>query len=105
MIGGPRRALPVRGKGEAHLKVVVACDRRQPRAASHGSRTTLPTLEAWTERVGGPLRPPATLLRGVIFWSRLHGMISLELDGHLASMQLDAELIYRAELAELAGQT
>jgi len=61
-------------------------------------------LEAWTERVGGPLRPPATLLRGVVFWSRLHGMISLELDGHLASMQLDAELVYRAELAELAGQ-
>ncbi len=61
-------------------------------------------LETWTERVGGRPRPPAILLRGVIFWSRLHGLISLELDGHLASMQLDAQLLYRAELAELGGQ-
>jgi hypothetical protein len=35
-------------------------------------------------------------MRGVIFWSRLHGLISLELDRHLVSMQLDPELLYRA---------
>jgi hypothetical protein len=62
-------------------------------------------LEIWTERVGGQHLPPATLLRGVTFWSRLHGLISLELDGHLASMQLDPDFIYRAELAELGGHT
>lgn len=62
-------------------------------------------LETWTERVGGQHLPAATLLRGVIFWSRLHGLISLELDGHLTSMQLDPDLINRAELAELSGQT
>jgi hypothetical protein len=62
-------------------------------------------LEAWTERVGGKPRSPAVLLRGVVFWSRLHGLLSLELDRHLASMQLDPELLYRAELAELGAQT
>jgi AcrR family transcriptional regulator len=62
-------------------------------------------LDAWTRRVGGQQLPPAILLRGVIFWSRLHGLLSLELDRHLASMQLNAELLYRAELAELGGQT
>ncbi|MGZ6638946.1 MAG: TetR/AcrR family transcriptional regulator [Solirubrobacteraceae bacterium] len=61
-------------------------------------------LETWTKRVGGRVRPPAVLLGGVIFWSRLHGMLSLELDGHLASMQLDAELLYRSELAALGGR-
>jgi Tetracyclin repressor-like, C-terminal domain len=55
--------------------------------------------------VGGQQLPPAILLRGVVFWSRLHGLISLELDRHLASMQLDPELDYRAELAELGAQT
>lgn len=60
-------------------------------------------LEAWMDRVGGRKRPSGTLLRGVLFWSRLHGLVSLELDGHLASMQLDAELLYRFELAELGG--
>jgi AcrR family transcriptional regulator len=58
-------------------------------------------LETWIDRVGDRPRRPAILLRGVIFWSRLHGLISLELDGHLASMQLDPDLLYRAELAEL----
>jgi AcrR family transcriptional regulator len=62
-------------------------------------------LDTWTERVGGKQRPSAILLRGVVFWFRLHGLISLELDGHLASMQLDPELLYRAELAELGGET
>jgi AcrR family transcriptional regulator len=58
-------------------------------------------LEAWTDRVGGRPRRAAILLRGVIYWSRLHGLISLELDGHLASMQLNADDLYRSELAEL----
>jgi AcrR family transcriptional regulator len=62
-------------------------------------------LDAWTRRVGGEQLPAAILLRGVMFWSRLHGLISLELDRHLASMQLDPELLYRAELAELGAQT
>jgi AcrR family transcriptional regulator len=64
-----------------------------------------PDLDAWTQRVGGPRLAPAILLRGVIFWSRLHGLISLELDRHLASMQLDPESLYRAELSELGGET
>jgi hypothetical protein len=62
-------------------------------------------LDSWTERVGGQQLPAATLLRGVVSWSRLHGLISLELDRHLTSMQLNPELLYRAELAELGGQT
>jgi AcrR family transcriptional regulator len=61
-------------------------------------------LKAWAQPVGGPPHPPAVLMRGVLFWSRLHGLLSLELDHHLASMQLDAELLYRAELTELGGQ-
>jgi hypothetical protein len=49
--------------------------------------------------------PPAILPRRVIFWSHLSGLLSLELDRHLVSMQLDPELLYRAELAELGAET
>lgn len=56
-------------------------------------------LAAWAERVGTADRPPAVLMRGVVFWARLHGLISLEFDRHLVSMELEPELIYRAELA------
>jgi len=62
-------------------------------------------LDAWIRRVDGQELAPAILLRGGVFWSRLHGLISLELDRHLVSMQLDPELLYRAELAELGGET
>src|SRR5262245_50545546 len=34
-------------------------------------------LETWTDRVGGSKRPAVILLRGVLFWSRLHGLVSL----------------------------
>jgi len=30
-------------------------------------------LDSWTRRVGGQQLPPTILLRGVVFWSRLHG--------------------------------
>jgi AcrR family transcriptional regulator len=62
-------------------------------------------LRTWTDRVGGEQLPPAVLLGGVIFWSRLHGLVSLELDRHLRSMQLDPELLFRTELAGLGGET
>jgi len=60
-------------------------------------------LETWTDRVRGSKRPAAILLRGVFFWSRLHGLVSLELDGHLTSMQLVPEHLYRLEPAGLGG--
>ena len=81
---------------------------RQPleaRLGQEGGAAAGAELDTWTERVGGPQLPPATLLRGVTFWSRLHGLISLELDRHLVSMHLDPELLYRAELAELGAET
>jgi hypothetical protein len=62
-------------------------------------------LETWTERVGRAVAAAGHSAARRHLWSRLHGVISLELDGHLASMQLDPELIYRAELAEPGGQT
>jgi hypothetical protein len=60
-------------------------------------------LATWIQRVGGQQMPPAVLLRGVAFWSCLHGLLSL--DRHLTSMQLDGELLYRAELADLGAET
>ena len=101
----PERVIPAAQRGMA-----VILDAIEDLPAARRPKLEPPAdlraeLDAWTERVGGPQVAPAVLLRGVIFWSRLHGLISLELDRHLASMQLDPELLYRAELAELGGQT
>jgi AcrR family transcriptional regulator len=101
----PERVIPAAQRGMA-----VILDAIEALPASRKPRQKVPAelraeLDSWTERVGGQQLPPAILLRGVIFWSRLHGLVSLELDRHLASMQLDPELLYRAELAELGGET
>jgi AcrR family transcriptional regulator len=101
----PERVIPAAQRGMA-----VILDAIEALPAARKPRQKVPAelraeLDTWTERVGGQQLPPAILLRGVIFWSRLHGLVSLELDRHLASMQLDPELLYRAELAELGGET
>jgi AcrR family transcriptional regulator len=101
----PERVIPAAQRGMA-----VILDAIEALPASRKPRQKVPAelraeLEHWTERVGGQQLPPAILLHGVIFWSRLHGLVSVELDRHLASMQLDPELLYRAELAELGGET
>ena len=100
----PDRVIPA---SQRAMAVILDAVEALPKARR--SKVELPAelraeLETWTERVGGRPRPPAVLLRGVVFWSRLHGLISLELDHHLASMQLDPELVYVAELAELGAK-
>lgn len=42
-----------------------------------------------------------TLHRALSFWSRLHGVLSLELAGHFAGMAFDAELLMADEVASL----
>ena len=89
----PERVIPAAQRAMTVILDAIEALPAAPDADPARSAELRAELETWTERVGGPPRPPAVLLRGVIFWSRLHGLISLELDGHLASMQLDAELL------------
>ncbi|WP_149549675.1 TetR/AcrR family transcriptional regulator [Streptomyces marokkonensis] len=41
---------------------------------------------------------PAVLHRALSFWTRLHGVLSLELAGHFTGMGFDPALLYGAEL-------
>ncbi|MFF8028730.1 TetR/AcrR family transcriptional regulator [Streptomyces sp. NPDC007896] len=45
--------------------------------------------------------PPAVLHRALTIWTRLHGVLSLELAGHFAGMGFDPARLYDAELADL----
>jgi AcrR family transcriptional regulator len=44
---------------------------------------------------------PAALHRALTWWTRLHGVISLELAGHFAGMDFDPELLFAAEVDSL----
>jgi hypothetical protein len=42
-------------------------------------------------------------MRAIIIWSRLHGLVSLEIAGNFASMGIDARQIFEAQLATLTA--
>jgi Tetracyclin repressor-like, C-terminal domain len=59
-------------------------------------------LSAWAI----PLDPgvdPATALRAVLIWSRLHGIVSLEIAGNFASMGIDAGQLFEIQLSTLTA--
>ena len=44
---------------------------------------------------------PAAALRAVLVWSRLHGLVSLEIAGNFASMGIDPDQVFEAQLDTL----
>lgn len=59
-------------------------------------------LTAWAQ-THDPGTSPATALRAVLTWSRLHGLVSLEIAGNFASMGLDPDQVFAAQLATLTA--
>lgn len=47
--------------------------------------------------------PPAALKRAVIGWTRMHGVLSLEVEGHFEMMGIDPALLFKAEVDALTG--
>lgn len=58
-------------------------------------------LEEHRDWAEGHPAPPAVLHQALNFWTRLHGVLSLELAGHFAGMGLDPALLFAAELDDL----
>ncbi|MEU1724574.1 TetR/AcrR family transcriptional regulator [Nonomuraea sp. NPDC005692] len=48
--------------------------------------------------------PPAVLHQALSFWTRIHGVLSLELAGHFAGMGFDPALLFAAELDDLLAR-
>ncbi|MGW3324295.1 TetR/AcrR family transcriptional regulator [Streptomyces virginiae] len=72
-----------------------------PAAESHAFEDHLATHRAWAD--SHPDAPPAALRQALAFWSRLHGVLSLELAGHFTGMGLDPALLFQAEVDALTG--
>jgi AcrR family transcriptional regulator len=58
-------------------------------------------LENHRDWAGGHPAPAAALHRALSFWTRLHGVLSLELAGHFAGMDFDPPLLFEEELNDL----
>jgi AcrR family transcriptional regulator len=58
-------------------------------------------LEDHRQWADGHPAPPAALHQALTFWTRLHGVLSLELAGHFTGMGFDPALLFEAELDDL----
>ena len=61
-------------------------------------------LGHWAERAGHADLSPRVVALGLSAWTRLHGIISLELGHHLTSTGIDPALLYAAEIDALVEQ-
>ena len=60
-------------------------------------------VRGWAERTSMPDLSPQVLLLGLAAWTRMHGVVSLELGHHLGSTGVDPGLVYEAEVAALVA--
>ncbi|WP_410584417.1 TetR/AcrR family transcriptional regulator [Amycolatopsis sp. lyj-108] len=58
-------------------------------------------LDGHRDWAGDDPAPSATLHRALAFWTRLHGVLSLELAGHFTGMKFDPGLLIADELDDL----
>ncbi|WP_051370376.1 TetR/AcrR family transcriptional regulator [Streptomyces sp. 142MFCol3.1] len=57
----------------------------------------------WMERHGIEGVPEAVAARATILWARLHGLVSLEIEGNFASMGIDPATLYDAEMKDFTS--
>jgi AcrR family transcriptional regulator len=69
------------------------------------ARSTLDRqLVAWRTARGDANVPPALARRALFTWTRVHGLISLEIEGQLAGTAVNPELLFRHEVQNLLNE-
>ena len=62
-------------------------------------------VQRWGKvRAGGQISNPGVLLLGLLAWSRMHGIVSLEIEGFYEQVGVDPGLLYDAEVQHIIEQ-
>lgn len=95
---------PEQGIAAIHGAMIVLLGLLSELEGSAGDNARATRLDAqltrWAQTRGGEASPRVLRL-GVLTWTRLHGIVSLELAGVFDAMGLDAGLLLDAELAQV----
>ncbi|MFC8191014.1 TetR/AcrR family transcriptional regulator [Cellulomonas sp. NPDC057328] len=84
------------------LPVLAALGEIAAASAPAGGTPLDEALTRWAQGMGAPADlAPAALRLAVLAWSRVHGLVSLEITGALAGMGLDAGLLLETEIESL----
>ncbi|MFF4422582.1 TetR/AcrR family transcriptional regulator [Streptomyces sp. NPDC001549] len=84
------------------MSVLLDACTTTPDTEPHAFEDHLAAHRAWAG--SHPDAPPSALRLALTFWSRLHGVLSLELAGHFTGMDLDPALFFQAEVDALGGE-
>ena len=94
----PAHTLDAARRSMTALLSAVGPDTDKPRRSTLNRQ-----LAAWGERMDLGELTPRQLHWGMTVWTRLHGVISLEVAGQLTLTEIDPELLLRAEVDQLAA--
>ncbi|MFF7010310.1 TetR/AcrR family transcriptional regulator [Streptomyces fimicarius] len=86
---------------EIMADLLTACAALEPEAPATPFAAHLAGHRDWA---GDHPAPPEALHRALAFWTRLHGVLSLELAGHFTGMGFDPAQLFRAELDDLVAR-
>ena len=107
----PERTIPAASRSMTTIvEAIAAVTEAGPQTEMDTETPALPdpaldtALQAWAERSHLAQYPRSVLLLGLTAWTRLHGIMSLELGGHLPATGIDAGLLYAAEVDSIRKQ-
>lgn len=88
---------------QASMRVLLGVLREADDPAAARPAEPLASQLSALARTHGPGTGAGTALRAITIWSRLHGLVSLEIAGNFASMGIDASQIFETQLAALTA--
>ncbi|MFI5932241.1 TetR/AcrR family transcriptional regulator [Actinoplanes sp. NPDC051494] len=96
--GGPGTRTPLDRAMALLIDLMVAATEDAPRESAGGSPELDSRLKAWARIQGRPDITPRVAGAALLIWTRVHGIVGLELTGMLDDHPLDAEMLINLEL-------
>ena len=97
----PAGTIPLASRILAPFLAAIAALPRTPTSPSGSALDA--QLGTWAQHTGPGIDVPV-LRRGLVLWTRLHGAISLEVEGHFDGMGFDPALLYDTEVDALLAE-